>query len=66
LRARLEVERSAQQLQSYFAATVEMMQVMARACGHSHLRDFNVDDLTTWDRDMAYLSGIPYGGVVPL
>jgi glutamate synthase domain-containing protein 2 len=66
LRARLEVERSAQQLHNFFAATVEMMQVMARACGHSHLHDFNVDDLTTWDRDMAYLTGIPYGGVVPL
>jgi glutamate synthase domain-containing protein 2/nitrite reductase/ring-hydroxylating ferredoxin subunit len=66
LRARLEVERSALQLRNFFAATVEMMQVMARACGHSHLRDFNLDDLTTWDRDMAYLTGIPYGGVVPL
>ncbi len=66
LRARLEVERSARQLQNYFAATIEMMQVMARACGHSHLRDFNLRDLTTWDRDMAYLTGIPYGGVIPL
>jgi glutamate synthase domain-containing protein 2 len=66
LRARLEVERSARQLSAFFLATVELMKVVARACGHSHLREFSVDDLTTWDRDMAYLSGVPYGGVVPL
>ncbi|MCA9696931.1 MAG: alpha-hydroxy-acid oxidizing protein, partial [Myxococcales bacterium] len=66
LRARLEVERSARMLADYFAATVELMQVMARACGHHHLREFSLGDLTTWDRDMAYLSGVRYGGVVPL
>jgi hypothetical protein len=40
-----------------------LMQVMARACGHSHLSLFSVDDLTTWQREMAHLTGIPYGGV---
>ena len=39
------------------------MQVMARACGHDHLSGFNLDDLTTWKKDMAELSGVPYGGV---
>lgn len=42
------------------------MKVLARARGHTHLNQFTVDDLTTWDRNMAYLSGVPYGGVVPL
>jgi hypothetical protein len=42
------------------------MQVLARACGHDQLNQFSRDDLTTYNRDMAYLTGIPYGGVVPL
>jgi hypothetical protein len=25
-----------------------------------------LDDLVTFDRDFAYLSGVPYAGVVPL
>ncbi|PRQ00024.1 Glutamate synthase [NADPH] large chain [Enhygromyxa salina] len=66
LRARLEIEQSARQLHRYFSSTVELMKIMARACGHEHLREFSIDDLTTWDRDMAYLSGVAYGGVVPL
>ena len=39
------------------------MQVLARACGHTHLREFCLEDLTTWSRDMAALAGVPYGGV---
>ncbi len=26
--------------------------------------EFCIDDLTTWNREMAHLSGIAYGGVV--
>ena len=66
LRARLMVDKSAAQLQNYLEATVHLMQVLARACGHSHLGQFCLDDLTTYNRDMAYLTGIAYGGVVPL
>ncbi len=42
------------------------MCVLARACGHTYLGQFNDDDLTTWKRDVAYLTGVRYGGVVPL
>ena len=66
LRARLIVEQSARQLKNYFEATVDLMKILARACGHSHLRQFSRDDLTTWKRDVAYLTGIAYAGVVPL
>ena len=66
LRARLMVEKSAKQLQNYFDATIELMQVLARACGHSHLNQFEQDDLSTWNRDIAYLTGIPYAGMIPL
>ena len=38
---------------------------MARACGHNHLNQFCVEDLTTFDRDMACLAGVKYGGVTP-
>ena len=63
LRARLEVDIAAQRLNTFFRAATEIMQVMARACGHDHLNKFCIDDLTTWKRDMTHLTGIAYGGV---
>ena len=66
LRQRLVVEASAKRLQNYLLATTELMKVLARACGHTHLRAFQLDDLTTWKRDIAYLTGVAYAGVVPL
>ncbi len=63
LESRLIVEKSARQLANYFAASVELMQVLARACGHHHLREFCPEDLTTWKREMADLSGIAYAGL---
>lgn len=66
LRSRLVVQQSAKQLANFLGASVHLMQVLARACGHNHLNQFVLDDLTTWDRDVAYLTGVAYGGVVPL
>lgn len=63
LRQRLNVDKSAGQLKNFLEASVQLMQVMARACGHDHLNQFNPDDLSTWKRDMALLSGIRYAGV---
>ncbi|MGB5681675.1 MAG: glutamate synthase-related protein [Polyangiales bacterium] len=63
LRARLEIDKSAQRLHNYFGATVELMKALARACGHDHLRDLSVHDLTTWNADIAKLTGIQYAGV---
>jgi glutamate synthase domain-containing protein 2 len=60
---RLEIEKSARQLTNFFEASVELMQVMARACGHSHLNQFALEDLTTWKREMTELSGVAYGGI---
>jgi hypothetical protein len=53
----------AKQLDNFFRAATELMQVLARACGHHRLSEFNADDLTTWKREMAHLTGISYGGV---
>ena len=66
LRARLIVEEAARRLERFFRASTELMQVMARACGHSHFNEFCLDDLTTFDRDMACLTGVAYGGVTPV
>jgi glutamate synthase domain-containing protein 2 len=63
LASRLVVEKSARQLANFFSASVGLMQVMARACGHDHLSKFNAEDLTTWKRDMADLSGVRFGGL---
>jgi glutamate synthase domain-containing protein 2 len=66
LRARLDIEASAKQLARYFDATVELMRVLARACGHSHLSQFELHDLTTWKREIANLTGVRYAGVASL
>lgn len=62
LRERLIVDKSAQQLANFLTASTDLMKVMARACGHDHLNQFNLDDLTTWKYDMSRLTGIHYGG----
>lgn len=63
LMARLEVDKSARQLARFFETSVELMKILARACGHTHLNQLSLDDLVTWKEDMARLSGVPYGGV---
>lgn len=62
LRKRLNIEKSATQLHNFLAASVELMQVMARACGHDDLNKFNKHDLATWHHEMARLSGVRYSG----
>ncbi len=63
LRSRLIVDDAAARLGRFFEATTALIAVLARACGHTALHEFCVDDLTTFDRDMAHLTGIAYGGV---
>ena len=63
LRARLPVDEGANRLARYLDATVSLMQLLARACGHTHLNQFTIEDLTTFDREMAHLTGVRYGGV---
>ena len=64
LRARLQVQSSAEKLARYFGASVELMQVLARACGHDDLSKLCSNDITTWKREMADLSGVKFAGVV--
>jgi len=62
LRQLLNIEQASTQLANFFDASNELMQVMARACGHDHLNKFMKDDLATWHREMALLSGVRYSG----
>lgn len=62
LRKRLDVQVGAEKLARYFGASTALMQVLARACGHSRLSDFCHSDITTWKREMADLSGVRFAG----
>ena len=62
LRALIDVDAGARRLANFFGASVELMQVLARACGHGNLGEFELSDLTTWKKDMAELSGVSFGG----
>jgi glutamate synthase domain-containing protein 2/nitrite reductase/ring-hydroxylating ferredoxin subunit len=65
LRERLVVEPAARRLARFLSSSVDLMKVLARACGHRHLAEFCLDDLTTHDRNMASLAGVRYCGVMP-
>ena len=66
LRARLPVDEAAERLARYFTSAVHLMQVVARAAGHRHLKDFSIEDLTSYKTDIAQLTGVAYGGVAPI
>jgi methylamine---glutamate N-methyltransferase subunit C len=61
--SRLVVDKSAARLAQFLHTCVELMKILARACGHTHLNQFTIDDLVTWKEDMSLLAGVPYGGV---
>ena len=63
LRERLVVVPAAARLDRFLRATADLMRVLARACGHRHLRDFSSDDLTTFKPEIAALTGVRFGGV---
>jgi len=63
LRARLKINASATRLRNFFEATTQLMVVMARACGHDHLQKLDINDLTTWKREISELTGIRFAGV---
>ena len=62
LRARLKVDEGAERLARFLTASVELMKVLARACGHDSLGGFRPSDLTAWKREVADLAGIAWAG----
>lgn len=65
LRRRLDVAVAAKKLATFLTASTQLMQVMARACGHTQLAQFNQHDLSSWKKDMAELAGIEWSGYQP-
>lgn len=63
LRKRLEIAKSAKRLANFFEGSTELMKVLARACGHDHFTKFSSDDLVSWKRNTADLTGVRYAGV---
>ncbi|NQW36089.1 MAG: Rieske 2Fe-2S domain-containing protein [Flavobacteriales bacterium] len=63
LRQRLIIENSANQLSNFLKASNELIKVVSRACGYNNLSHFNSNDLTTFNRDIHFLTGINYGGI---
>jgi len=63
LRNRLNIQDSAEKLERYLNSSVELMKVLARACGHSNISDLSTKDISTWKFEMAQLSGINFSGV---
>jgi methylamine---glutamate N-methyltransferase subunit C len=63
LRSRLPVDEAAHRLERFLMSSVELMQALARACGHRRLSDLCPDDLTTFDRAITDLCGVAYGGL---
>lgn len=66
LRSRFEIEKSAKQLHNFLGATIDLMKILARACGHDDLSKFVWDDLSTFDYDIHRMTGINYAGVNPI
>jgi methylamine---glutamate N-methyltransferase subunit C len=64
LRKKLDVDHAAGRLANFFQASVALMSVMARACGHDHLSQFQKRDLASWKKDLAELAGIEWSGFI--
>jgi glutamate synthase domain-containing protein 2 len=62
LRARLNVQEGAERLHRFLESSVELMKLLARGCGYNHLNQFNKDDITSWKKEIAELTGIQYAG----
>jgi hypothetical protein len=42
-------------LTNFFGASVDLMKGLPQACGHTHMKEFNADDLTLFKRELAFL-----------
>lgn len=63
LRKKIQVADASKRLARFFDASVELMKLLSRACGHDHFSKFNIEDLTTWKREMSDLSGVKFSGL---
>lgn len=62
LRARLNVEASAQRVANYFEVTKDELKMFARVTGKLSIHDLTMDDLITTDEEIAKYTGIKHAG----
>src|SRR5712671_2516368 len=62
LQERLKPERGARWLRNYLTVMVLELQTVARACGKSHVRNLEPDDLVALTVEAAAMAGIPLAG----
>ncbi len=65
LRKKIDIDESARRLHRFLSSSVELMKLLARACGHDHLNQFNRQDITTWKKTVSELTGIEFAGYDP-
>ncbi|WP_133510603.1 glutamate synthase-related protein [Candidatus Thiosymbion oneisti] len=63
LRKQVDPGVASKRLARFLESSVELMKLLARACGHRHFSQFSLRDLTTWKKEMSDLSGVRFGGV---
>jgi glutamate synthase domain-containing protein 2 len=63
LRNKLNIAQAATRLNRFFDSSVELMKVMARACGHTQMSQFNREDIGTWHKKLSEQSGVNYTGL---
>ena len=57
------MDDGAQRLARFLTASTQLMQMMARACGHHSLAEFEPGDLCSWKKEIAELTGVRYAGI---
>lgn len=58
----IDVEKASNQVANFFIGSANLMKVMSRACGHAKISDFGINDICTFKRDVAEMTGCPYAG----
>ena len=58
----LDVAIGASKLSNFLNASTQLLRVLARASGHTHLSQFDRNDITRWKKEMADLTGLDFAG----
>lgn len=63
LQKRLPVEEAAERVENFLRAMNQEIQIMARACGKSHVGNLDRDDLRALTLESALMTGLPLAGM---
>lgn len=62
LRKRLHVDAAAQRVANFLNVSRNELKTFARITGHASVHDLKVEDLVTWNREIAEYTDIPHAG----